>query len=221
MSRPARVLGDGIGYHAIARFNNKQRILTDAKDCKILLSIIEHYRKKLSFELHAYVFLQTHIHLMLTTHDGFHLNEIMQRICMTFAHDFNRRHQRCGHIWRARYRSFVVDTDEYAMACMRYLDLNPVRAGLVKHPAEWEWSSHKFYTQGFHHPGMSLGPHTSYSTLAARPQDRKRVYQSLFLCELDEDVLEEQIFEGKMRVDSRRGQRFFRLFSSQVLQRPV
>lgn len=214
MGRVRRILGEGLCYHIVTRCNNKERLLVDPEDCHRFLSVLEHYREKLLFELHAFVVMHSHVHLMLTTRGEHQLDRVMHDICDTYALDFNQRHRRTGHLWVSPYRSRVVEGELYALACLRYIHHNPKRAGLVADPAAWPWSSHRFYARGELVGSATILPHPVYQIMGRSVIQQQMAY--LYLLEMGsvDEENEKVFFEGKMKPKSQRGQRYLRNFDS-------
>ena len=176
-----------------------------------IVQLLEHYRQELVFAVHAFAVMSSHVHLMITTGEKYSMSEIIHRYCLAYTHDFNLKYKRRGHFWIARFWRNVVESDAYALACLRYLHMNPVKAGLVSTPREWRWSSHRFYAEGIPHPQIILTPHTSYLGLAEANERRRVSYLSFFDREDDPEV-ERSLFEGRMRPTSRRGRDYLQHF---------
>jgi putative transposase len=129
----------------IQRGNNRQAIFASDHDYGALLQLLAENAVRFEVAVHAYVLMSNHFHLLATpaTVDG--LPQMMQAVGRRYVRYFNDRQGRSGTLWEGRYRSTVIDTDRYLLACMVYLDLNPVRAGLVERPEQYPWSSHRHY----------------------------------------------------------------------------
>jgi REP element-mobilizing transposase RayT len=144
MSRKPRVEFPGGLYHVFSRGNRKERIFEDDADRVRFLEKLLEYKKRHDFVLYAYVMLPNHFHLLLET--GEHpLSRIMQGFLQSHSQYFNLRHGKVGHVFQGRYRAILCEKDAYLLQLVRYIHLNPLRAGLVAHPADYEWSSHGAY----------------------------------------------------------------------------
>ena len=145
MARLPRLTVPGYPHHVIQRGNNRQAIFASAQDNEALLQLLVENAVKFNVAVHAYVLMGNHFHLLATpaTVDGLPL--MMQAVGRRYVRYFNDRQGRSGTLWEGRYRSTVIDTDRYLLACMVYLDLNPVRAGLVERAEQYPWSSHRHY----------------------------------------------------------------------------
>ncbi len=147
MARPPRIEFPGAFYHIIVRGNRKQDIFLDDQDRSEYLARIQRYRKERGFILYAYVLMTNHVHLLIETPLS-PISRIMQLISLTYTQYFNRKYDKVGHLFQGRYKSFLCDRDEYLLSLVRYIHLNPVRAGIVKEPGEYDWSSHNDYLKG-------------------------------------------------------------------------
>ncbi len=170
-----RPLGPDLCYHVRVQCNNRAFRFEEISDFERYLEILLSVRKKFTFLLHDFTIMHTHVHLVLTTPGPILLDRIMQVINQHYALDYHRRHHRAGHFWMHGYRCSVIDTDAYALTCMRYVGRNALRAGIVRHPAYWPWCGYSFYAYGnMTHP---LDPHPSYVGLAGTPAQRQVVFR--------------------------------------------
>jgi putative transposase len=142
MARLPRLTLAGYPHHVIQRGNNHQPIFASAADYKTLLDLLEESAKKFDVAVHAYVLMSNHFHLLATpqTEDG--LPKMMQAVGRSYVRYFNDAQGRSGTLWEGRYKSSVIQSERYLLACMAYIDLNPLRAGLVAAPQDYPWSSH-------------------------------------------------------------------------------
>lgn len=164
-------------HHVILRGNNRQPIFHGAEDFEALLTLLKDGAAKETLAVHAYVLLDNHFHLLVTptTQDG--LPRMMQAVGRRYVQYFNHRHARTGTLWEGRYRSTVLQPERYLLACMVYLDLNPVRAGLVQQAADYAWSSHAHWV-GLRNDRW-LAPHALYWALGNTPFAREAAYAAL------------------------------------------
>ena len=143
MPRTARIAPKEFVYHVLARGNNKQTIFKDEEDFLKYLKILKKYKEKYQFKLYHYVLMTNHVHLVVEPTDtGGDLFEIMKGINLSYALYFKTKYKYTGHFWQDRFKSIIVGRDEYLLACGSYVELNPVRAGMVKEPKEYPWSSY-------------------------------------------------------------------------------
>lgn len=170
-----RPLGEGLCYHVRVQCNNSEFWFATDKDFLRYTDILQQAKKRLGVLINHFVIMHSHVHLILTTPGPALLDKVMHFINRTYAHDYHTRYSKHGHFWINAYRCSIIDTDEYALTCMRYLDRNPVRAGIVEKPTQWRWGSHAHYA---HHRQMDwVTPHPSYLGLARFPQKRRELYQ--------------------------------------------
>ena len=140
MARPLRLEYEGALYHVTARGNAKQRIFLDDIDRKRFLQLLGDEIDQQRWRCYAYCLMNNHYHLLLETPEG-HLSPGMRRLNGTYTQGFNRRHERVGHVLQGRFKSILVDKNNYLMELCRYIVLNPVRAKMVTKPQDWPWSS--------------------------------------------------------------------------------
>ncbi|MBI4367319.1 MAG: transposase [Deltaproteobacteria bacterium] len=188
-SRP-RQLGPHLCYHVRVQCNNRAFRFESVSDFQQYLAILFTARDEQKFLLHHFMLMHTHVHLLITTPGPIFLDRIMQRINHRYAIDYHTRHQRTGHFWMHGYRCAIVDSDRYALACMRYLDRNPIRAGVVTDPSEWPWSGHRFYAFGDRE--YLLDSHESYLGMANEQGTRQSYYRTFCLQHLPADDVREQ-----------------------------
>jgi putative transposase len=146
MARKPRIQFEGAFYHVIVRGNQKQDIFLEDDDCKQYMERLQKYRKKCNFVLYAYVLMSNHVHLLIET-PADPISRIMQLINFTYTQYFNKKYWKTGHLFQGRYKSYLCDKDKYLLCLIRYIHNNPVRAGMVSSPIEYEWSSHRDYLE--------------------------------------------------------------------------
>ena len=177
MARQPRLTVPGYPHHVIQRGNNRQPIVLDDADRLRLLGLLAEHAPRCQVALHAYVLMDNHCHLLATpeTEDG--LPQLMQAVGRSYVRYFNNRHGRSGTLWEGRYKSTLIETDRYLLACMVYIDLNPVRAGMVAEPAQYRWSSHRHCIgQGV---DKLVTPHALLWNLGNTPFAREAAYREL------------------------------------------
>ena len=145
MSRKQRLCSEALVYHITSRGINKERIFRAKSDYKKYLFILRESKRKFKFLLYCYVLMPNHIHLVLETTKYGNISQIMQKLNSSYAMYVNKRRNRVGHLFQGRFFSRVVDKDSYLLELSRYIHLNPVKAGLVKEPEDYLWSSYNDY----------------------------------------------------------------------------
>ncbi|NCN71268.1 MAG: transposase [Betaproteobacteria bacterium] len=177
MARLPRLTLPGYPHHVIQRGNNRQAIFATPADYRLLLDLLEENAKKFGVSVHAYVLMSNHFHLLATPQTAEGLPKMMQAVGRSYVRYFNDTQKRSGTLWEGRYKSTLIQTDRYLLACMVYIDLNPVRAGLVSQPQDYPWSSHLHY-RGVRSDRL-ITPHTLYWELGNTPFAREAAYADL------------------------------------------
>ena len=142
MARPLRLEFENAVYHITSRGNAGDAIFLDVEDCEAFLKILAEVVKRYNWLCYAYCLMINHYHLLIETPDA-NLSQGMRQLNGVYTQKFNRRHKHTGHIFQGRYKSILVDKEAYLLELIRYVVLNPVRAGLVRSPGDWEWSSYR------------------------------------------------------------------------------
>jgi len=143
MTRPLRIEFSGALYHLTARGNGRAAIFLDDSDRHLYLSVLGDVVERYNWICHAYCLMGNHYHLLIETPDA-NLCAGMRQLNGIYTQRFNRRHGRVGHVFQGRFKSILVEKDSYLLEVCRYIVLNPVRAGIVKHPEDYPWSSFRF-----------------------------------------------------------------------------
>ncbi|XKE47212.1 transposase [Halomonas organivorans] len=204
MPRPTRLLLRDIPVHLVQRGNNRGACFVHRADGLRFLELLDEARQECEVDVHAYVLMTNHVHLLATPRgepDG--ISGMMKALGQRYAQYFNRRHGRTGGLFEGRYHSSLITESRYLFACYRYIELNPVRAGMVADPAAYRWSSYLANALGHRDPLVS--PHQEYQALADQPARRCEQYRHLFPTELPDGLLNE------IRVQTRRGKPLGRL----------
>lgn len=177
MARLARLTLPGHPHHIIQRGNNRQAIFASAADYQTMLDLLDENARKFNVAIHAYVLMGNHFHLLATpaTADG--LPQMMQAVGRRYVRYFNDKQKRTGTLWEGRYRSTLIQTERYLLACMAYIDLNPVRADMVVQAKDYPWSSHAHYI-GLRSDKL-LTPHALFWAMGNTPFAREAAYAEL------------------------------------------
>ena len=162
-------------------------IFREDDDCRTFLRLLQLVVESFSVRLHAFVLMLNHYHLLLTATDVDQLSNSMGMLAWRYARYFNAKYQRTGTLWERRYYSKAVDTEEYLLRCLRYIEQNPVRANVTMSPAEYQWSSYR------HHACLQtidfVTSHPVYVALGASASERAAAYRAICGAALDEDEL--------------------------------
>lgn len=189
MPRRARISLTNIPLHIIQRGNNRQAFFYADQDYQFFLEWLGKYAKETECAIHAYVLMTNHVHLLVTPKQAESAGQLMKRPGQRYVQYVNRTYRRSGTLWEGRFRSCLTQDDEYLLRCYRYIELNPVRAGMVSHPAEYPWSSYQVNGQGV--DSEVVTPHERYNSLGCGEESRLAAYRELFRYELDPGVIDE------------------------------
>ena len=183
MARQARFLLPGVAAHLIQRGNNRGICFRTSGDHGVYLSCLRELVLKFECELHAYCLMPNHIHLLLTPPCTEACAGLMRELGQRYARYVNRRYARTGTLWEGRFRSCVTESPQYVLACYRYIELKPVRAGLARAPLDYEWSSYKVNIG--RRSDVLLKPHVEFLALGLTCESRIRAYTTLVEQALD------------------------------------
>lgn len=177
MARAPRFDLPGYPQHLVQRGVDRMVCFARQWDYQRYLDELRGAAQAFDCAVHAYVLMTNHVHLLVTPASAGTVSRMMQRLGRRYVGYFNTCHQRTGHLWEGRYRSCIVQGDDYLLQCQRYIDLNPVRAGMVAAPVDYPWSSHRHYAHG--EPNDWLCPHPTLVGLNADPVRRREIYRGL------------------------------------------
>lgn len=198
MARLPRLDLPGIPQHIVQRGNDRQPCFADNDDYLRYRQELREATDKYACALHAYVLMTNHVHLLVTPDAPGGASRMMQAIGRRYVGTFNARYRRTGTLWEGRFKSALVDSHTYLLTCYRYIELNPVRAGMVRLPDDYRWSSHRCNAFGEPDPGIT--PHLRYLSLGADPASRQAAYRDLFndtLDPADADALRDHTRQNK------------------------
>ena len=187
MPRLVRAFQAGVPLHIIQRGNNRSRCFCRPADYRCYQNFLHEACHELGARVHAYVLMTNHSHLLLTPRSAGDVSAIMQIVAQRYTQFVNWRYRRTGSLWDGRYKAALVHTETYLLVCQRYIELNPVRAGMVEYPGQYPWSS--FRRNGEGRPDSLVAPHELYMALGADDTARQRAYRQLFEQALDEKIL--------------------------------
>lgn len=177
MARLPRLTVPGYPHHVIQRGNNRQAIFAGDDDRRMMLALLEEHARQVRVAVHSYVLMDNHLHLLATPETAEGLPQLMQSVGRRYVRYFNDRQARTGTLWEGRYRSTLIQAERYLLACMVYIDLNPVRAGMVDTPADYGWSSHGHYVG--RRVDRLVTPHPLWWSLGNTPFAREAAYAEL------------------------------------------
>jgi putative transposase len=188
MPRPTRIDLPGIAQHVIQRGNDRQPcFFADADDLRYRADLRDIALRE-GCEVHAYVLMTNHVHLLVTPASRGAIGRMMQSLGRRFVRGINERHGRTGTLWEGRYKACPVEAGDYPMHCHRYIELNPLRAAMVADPADHPWSSHRCNALGEYDPLVSH--HRSYLSLSEDPGVRRARYRAFAMANVGADELD-------------------------------
>ena len=189
MPRRARLALAGIPWHIIQRGNNRAVCFHAEDDYQFYLHYLKAFAEQFGCAIHAYVLMTNHVHLLLTPEREDSAALTMKHLGQRYVQYINRSYRRSGTLWEGRFRSCLTQTEDYVLACYRYIELNPVRAAMVTKPQDCRWSS--FHANGMGKANAIITPHEQYARLGRTDAERRQAYRALFRAHLDETIVHE------------------------------
>jgi putative transposase len=189
MARLPRFVIPGHPQHVIVRGNNRDPIFHGDVDRFYYLAKLKQACDKHECDLHAYVLMSNHVHLLLTPRHAYSIGKTMQMLGRYYVQYFNYNYNRTGTLWEGRYKATLIDSERYLLTCYRYIELNPVRANMVEHPSEYPWSSYRYNALG--EDNNNLKPHQLYLRLSEVLAGRQAAYRELFKVQIEDRTLDE------------------------------
>ncbi len=189
MPRKPRFYLPKVPVHVVQRGNNRQNIFFNEPDYTEYLSWLKKASELYGCRVHAYVLMPNHVHLLITPDKKESISRMMQYLGTGYVPYINHQYGRSGTLWEGRYKGCLVQNERYLLACMRYIETNPVRANMVKSPYEYRWSSYR--TNGSGRNSELIVPHKRYLALGKDDRSCRSAYRALFRNDLDENMLDE------------------------------
>jgi putative transposase len=218
MPRLPRFFVPGLPLHVIQRGNDRTPIFGGPDDRAFFQRCLDYAARDHAAAIHAYVLMSNHVHLLVSPSCASSVPKMMQSIGRIYVQYFNRVHQRTGTLWEGRYKAAIIEKERYLLTCMRYIELNPVRARMVLSPGEFRWSSFRANAIGAR--DNLVTPHAVYQDLGRSPERRQAAYRDLFSDAISPAELASirdatqhawalggDVFRGKIATLSRRAQR--------------
>ena len=178
MARKPRFNLPGVPQHVIQRGNNRENCFFTNDDYRRYLRYLRDAAIENHTAIHAYVLMTNHVHILATPGREFGISHMMQDLGRRYVPYINRTYQRTGTLWSGRYKASLIDSEAYLLTCMRYIELNPVRAGMSQHPGEYPWSS--FTSNAQLAVSTFIEPHPVYQSLGKTVAERAMAYRNLF-----------------------------------------
>ena len=176
--RKPRFFLPDVPTHIVQRGNNRQAIFFAEEDYQAYLGWLREAAARWSCDIHAYVLMTNHVHLLLTPRDAEGISRLMQYLGRRYVPYVNHQYRRSGTLWEGRFKASLIQTDRYLLVCHRYIELNPVRAEMVEAPGDYRWSSYRH--NALAEDDATLTPHAEYLRLGATDDERRTSYRALF-----------------------------------------
>ena len=183
MPRRKRMYLPGIPYHIVQRGNNREVCFVESENYQYYLALWKDCSKRYGIAVHAYCLMTNHVHFLVTPEYPDSISRAMSVIGSRYAYYFNKTYKRSGTIWEGRHKSSLIQSDRYFLTCCRYIELNPVAAGMVRKPEEYKWSSYLANAWG---KATNLVAHDEYLKLGADVEERCFAYREIFKHQLSE-----------------------------------
>ncbi len=187
MPRQQRYRLPGVPQHVIQRGNNRQVTFFDESDYSRYLEDLQEATEQWDCDVHAYVLMTNHVHLLMTPNQEEGIAKVMQSVGRKYVRYINGVYRRSGTLWEGRYKSSVIQSDRYLLTCYRYIEMNPIRAGMVENPGDYRWSSYRFNAHG--QPDRLVTEHPEYMKLGVDDNERRQAYRELFRHTIDNEQL--------------------------------
>lgn len=178
MPRKPRFVVPGVPQHVIQRGHNREPCFYATEDYQRYLDELKQAIETNGAKLHAYVLMTNHVHLLVTPLSENSISHFMQDLGRKYVKYINATYRRTGTLWEGRYKASLVDSEAYLLTCMRYIELNPVRANMARHPGDYSWSSYAHNAQG--KSNALISAHPQYQELGETSEERQYVYRELF-----------------------------------------
>lgn len=148
MPRASRLIPERGALHVICRGNNKRKIFRHERDYRFFYYCLVNLKKKEEIKIYHYCFMPNHVHLLVWVEEFSNLSRFMQRVNGKYVFYYKKRHKYTGHLWQDRFKSKIIDKESYLVQCGKYIELNPIRGGIVDSPEEYIYSSYRHYALG-------------------------------------------------------------------------
>ena len=206
MPRPLRIHLPDLIFHVLNRGNNRQVVFADDQDYLHYLEILKRYKEKFDFKIFAYCLMTNHIHLLIKTSSGGTISQIMKAMTIAHTRHYHLKYNSSGHIWQGRFKSPIVSDDEYLLTLMRYIEQNPVRAGMADHPEKYLYSSYHINVKIEKDNLVDKEENPVFLSLGNTMEERAKAYKEFASVVLDEDKLKliRQTLSGQSHFTSQR-----------------
>ena len=196
MPRTKRIVPPDAALHICSRGNNQQCVFRCAEDKYFYWTLLRDLRKENNINIFHYCIMSNHAHLIVWLDIISNLSRFMKQLNLLYFNYYKRTYGYSGHMWQGRYKSNIIDTDSYLLQCGKYIELNPVRAGMVKLPQEYRFSSYGYYA--FSLPDAVISDSPAYCGLSDLPQERAKQYIEFVVDDnlINSENISKQLFIG-------------------------
>ena len=175
MAYPLRISDPDYQFHVMNRGDHRDRVFEDDGDYILFLEIVLRYKRKYQMRFYHYIIMPNHFHFLVEPTSAFSLSKFMHGLTISHTRHYNHKHKTTGHVWQGRYKAVLIKGDEQFLQCAKYIELNPVRAGIVDHPSKYRWSSYHARAEGRDDPLLDNHPlHESFLTKKAKKRQSYR-----------------------------------------------
>ena len=188
MPTSKRQIYDQAVYHIFQRGNNRQWIFKKDKDREKFLLLVMDYSSKYSFQLYNYCLMENHIHLLIKVSKAKDLAKLTQGLFQSYSFYYKKEYKYLGYLYQGRYKSKIIETDEYLLECARYIETNPLRAGVVKKLQNYKWASYNFYAYGHRNNLITSNP--LYSSFGKEKKRRKSYREYVLMPRMYENIID-------------------------------
>ena len=197
MPRDKRIIPCDAALHAICRGNNRQNIFHSDNDKLKYYTLLRQLKEENKVTIFHYCLMDNHLHLILYLKPESTLSKFMKQVNLTYFHYYRKAYGYFGHFWQDRFKSNIIEMDSYLLQCGKYIELNPVRAGITSHPAEYRFSSYSFYAK--HQKDTLLTPSPAYLALSDSGIVREKQYIDFIV---DNNIINSGLLEKKLYIGS-------------------
>jgi putative transposase len=196
MPRRGRLIPQDGAMHIMCRGNNKKNIFHRENDKIRYYSLLFDLKEENKIDINHYCLMNNHIHLIIWLNSQSSLSKFMKQVNLSYFHYYKKQYGYCGHFWQDRFKSNIIDTDSYLIYCGKYIELNPVRAEIVKHPGEYVFSSYGYYSKGLF--DSIITPNPVYLELSDSEEQRRKSYTEYVVDHnlMNSQILADQLFIG-------------------------
>ena len=178
MARKPRIFISKLPHHVIQRGNNKGQIFFSENDYLVFLSMLKEAKKKHPCRIYTYCLMKNHFHLIVEPEESNNISLLMKLLGAKYVHYINKKYNRTGTLWEGRFKCSLIEEDSYFLTCLRYVEMNPVRAGLCNRPDDYPWSGYKFRAYGLKSEILDID--TWYNSAGDTGEKRQEIYRKLF-----------------------------------------